>query len=94
PPPNHFHWLFTLGLLVGMVSCALVAWRWPRWRWSMAVVVYGSFVLSWQAPLFYVMPILWLSPAVALGACRLEHNDAVRDSEPDEIRLASLSSAG
>ena len=29
PPPNHFHWLFTLGLLVGMASCALVAWRWP-----------------------------------------------------------------
>lgn len=94
PPPNHFHWLFTLGLLVGMASCALVAWRWPRWRWSMAVVVYGSFVLSWQAPLFYVLPILWLSPAVALGACRLEHKDAVRDSEPDEIRLAALSSAG
>jgi hypothetical protein len=94
PPPNGLHWLFTLGLVVGIVACAFVAWRWPRWRWSMAVVVYGSFVLSWQAPLFYVMPILWLSPAVALGACRLERKETVRDSEPADRGVNVLSSAG
>jgi hypothetical protein len=94
PLSSHSHWLFTLGLLAGVVACALVAWRWPRWRWSMAVVVYGSFVLSWQAPLFYIMPILWLSPAVALGACRLERKYTGRVSERSDSGVTAVSAAG
>lgn len=69
--PSHNHLAYDLGLLAGICVCTLVAWRWPVWRWAMVVVVYGSFLLSWRAPLYYYMPILWLSPAVVLGACRL-----------------------
>jgi hypothetical protein len=75
--PSHLERLFTGGLVIGIAMCTYVAWRWPAWRWSMAVVVYGAFVLGWQAPLFYIMPVLWLSPAVALGACRLSRRQVL-----------------
>ncbi|MGC1185316.1 MAG: hypothetical protein WBA31_09230 [Candidatus Dormiibacterota bacterium] len=69
--PSHSHLIYDVGLLAWIGTCTYLAWRWPRWRWSMVVLVYGCFVLSWRAPLYYFMPVLWLSPAVALGACRL-----------------------
>lgn len=69
--PASSHLVYTGGLLVGIAMCTFVAWRWPAWRWSLAVVVYGSFMLSWRGLADYYMPILWLSPAVLVGACRL-----------------------
>ncbi|MGC2192192.1 MAG: hypothetical protein WA751_07640 [Candidatus Dormiibacterota bacterium] len=69
--PAQSHLLYTVGLGLGLLCCAFVAWRWPAWRWAMAVVVYGSFLLGWRGLLEYYLPILWLSPAVVLGACRL-----------------------
>ncbi|MGH7610578.1 MAG: hypothetical protein ACREN4_01015 [Candidatus Dormibacteria bacterium] len=71
PLPSHLHWLFDLAFVAGIALATLVAWRSPQWRWGMAVLVYASFLVSWRAPLYYVMPVLWLSPAVAIGATRL-----------------------
>jgi hypothetical protein len=72
--PSHSHAIFEVGLLAGIGAATFVAWRWPAWRWAMAAVVYGAFLLSWRGPLYYYMPILWLSPAICLGACRLNRS--------------------
>jgi hypothetical protein len=69
--PSHSHLIYEVGFFAGIGLCTYVAWRWPAWRWSMAALVYGSFVLSWRAPLYYFMPLLWLSPAITIGAWRL-----------------------
>ncbi|HEY6538740.1 MAG TPA: hypothetical protein VI138_06860 [Candidatus Dormibacteraeota bacterium] len=71
PLPSHSHLVFELGLLLGVGLAAAVAVRWPAWRWAMAVLVYGAFLLSWRGLLIYYTPVFWLSPAVVVGACRL-----------------------
>ena len=87
--PSHSHFVYTAGMLLGFAACTLVAWHWPNWRWAMASLVYGAFLLSWRGPLYYYMPVLWLSPAIILGACRLTERDAnpVGPSRPPLVEL-------
>ncbi|MGH7667650.1 MAG: hypothetical protein ACREN1_10170 [Candidatus Dormibacteria bacterium] len=89
--PAQTHLIYTIGFLVGIALCALIAWWWPNWRWAMAVVVFGAFLLSWRGLLYYYMPVFWLSPAVALGACRLTLQGASQP-ESDAPALAGPSS--
>ncbi len=53
------------------LSAAATAWLRPQLRWAMAVAVWGAFLVSWRAPLYYYVPILWLTPALLAGMARL-----------------------
>lgn len=64
-------WPYLLGILAWIAGCAIVAWRWPQWRWAMVALVWGSVILSDRALDYYFLPIFWLSPAALLGAGRL-----------------------
>ncbi|MGH7643505.1 MAG: hypothetical protein ACRENX_10960 [Candidatus Dormibacteria bacterium] len=63
--------LYLLGLLAGIAACTVIAWRYGSWRWAMAGVVWGSFILSPRGFGYYFLPMFWLSPAILLGAWRL-----------------------
>jgi len=69
--PAQSHLLYLVGFLAGIALCAMASWRWPKWRWAVAVVVCGCFLLNWRGLLTYYLPIFWLSPAVVVGAYRL-----------------------
>lgn len=69
PGPGHSE-LYLVGLAGAIALCTAVAWRSRRWRWAMAAVVYGSFIVSSRGLSYYFMPLFWLSPAVLLGSWR------------------------
>ncbi len=71
----HSH-LYLLTFVSGIVVCGLFAWWRPSWRWAMAAVVWGSFILSSRGLGYYFLPMFWLSPAIILGAWRLEQQVA------------------
>jgi len=71
PAPTHTV-LFLIGFLGAIGICTLVAWRSRSWRWAMAGAVWGSFILSPRGFGYYFLPMFWLSPAILLGAWRLE----------------------
>jgi hypothetical protein len=66
--------LYLLGFAGAIALCTLVAWRFPSWRWAMSGVVWGSFILSSRGLGYYYLPMFWLSPAILLGAWRLEQS--------------------
>lgn len=67
----HTH-VFLVGLAVGAIACGVVAWRSPEWRWSMAGIVWLSFMLGERGLTYYFVPMFWLSPLILLGAWRLQ----------------------
>ncbi len=75
--PSGSHLVYTSAFVAGIAVCTFLAWHWPGWRWAMAAVVYGAFILSWRGLGYYYLPIFWLSPAIVLGAIRLARSDAV-----------------
>lgn len=87
--PSHSHLIYSAGMLAGIAGCTLVAWRWPSWRWTMAALVYGAFLLSWRGPLYYFMPALWLGPAIVLGACRIVAGGVSPESAPPPLPQAA-----
>ena len=62
--------LLTLTFLLAIAACAFVAVKLPQWGWSMAALVWGAFLFSWRAPLYYYDAAFWLSPAVLAGWLR------------------------
>lgn len=72
PLPSNLRPLFMALFLAVIAVCTTVAWRSSAWRWSMVAFVFLAFFVSWRGPVYYYLAPLWLAPAVALGAARLE----------------------
>lgn len=70
--PLHSTTGYLFGLVAAVAGLTAVAWRYPRWRWAMAGVIWVSFILSDRGLVYYFMPMFWLSPALIVGAWRLE----------------------
>ena len=70
--PLHSGTVYFVGLATAIATFTTIAWRYPRWRWAVAGVVWVSFTLSDRGLEYYFMPMFWLSPALILGAWRLE----------------------
>lgn len=68
--PSESHPLYFVGFAVVIVVASVCAWRYERWRWSLAVAVYLAFLVSWRGPVFYYFTAFWLAPAVLAGKCR------------------------
>ncbi len=67
--PVHTRWhpVFLLLFILVIVACAVTARRWPGIGWAMVPIVFLSFLVSWHAPVYYYLAVLWLTPAAALG---------------------------
>ena len=63
---------YLFGLASAVAVLTAIAWRRPSWRWAVAGVIWVSFILSDRGLEYYFMPMFWLSPALMLGAWRLE----------------------
>ncbi len=72
PLPSSLHPWFMAFFLAVIASLTGVAWRFSEWRWSMVAFVFLAFFVSWRGPVYYYLAPLWLAPAVALGAARLQ----------------------
>lgn len=68
--PAHSHLLYLVGFTAAVIGVALCAWRFERWRWSCAIVVYLALMVSWRALVYYYFAAFWLAPAVLAGWCR------------------------
>lgn len=63
--------LYMVAPVLALLVCAVVALRYPRWRWAMAVAVWGSLIVSTRGFDYYLAAAFWLGPVVLLGAWRL-----------------------
>ena len=70
--PLHSTTGYLFGLVAAVAVLTTIAWRYPRWRWAVAGVIWVSFTLSDRGLEYYFMPMFWLSPAVIVGAWRLD----------------------
>jgi hypothetical protein len=61
-----------LAFLLAIAACTYVAVKLPQWGWAMAALVWGAFLVSWRAPLYYYDAAFWLSPAVLMGWTRFQ----------------------
>lgn len=64
--------LLLLAFLLAIAACTCVAVKLPPWGWAMASLVWGAFLVSWRAPLYYYDAAFWLSPAVFAGWIRVQ----------------------
>ena len=64
--------VYLVAPLLAVLSCAVVAFKFPRWRWAMAGLVWGSLILSTRGFDYYFAAAFWLGPAILLGAWRLQ----------------------
>ena len=72
--PLHSTTGYLFGLVAAVAVLTAIAWRYPRWRWAAAGAVWVSFILSDRGLVYYFMPLFWLSPALILGAWRLNRS--------------------
>lgn len=70
PEPSGFRLVCLAGYTVGIAIVAVIAWRYPEWRWSMAGVVWATFLLGWKGPAYYFLPALWLGPSLVVANLR------------------------
>lgn len=64
--------MLLLAFLLAIATCTYVAVKLPQWGWAMAALVWGAFLVSWRAPLYYYDAAFWLSPAVLMGWTRFQ----------------------
>ncbi len=64
---SQWHPVFLLLFILVIVGCAVTALRRPSLGWAMVPIAFLSFLVSWHAPVYYYLAVLWLTPAVALG---------------------------
>jgi hypothetical protein len=77
--PLHHPWDLTSGLYLvwfarRIAPCTLIAWRYQLWRWTMAGAGRGSFILNSHRLGYHCLSMFWLSPAILMGAWRLEQS--------------------
>ncbi len=70
--PLHSSTGYVVGLVAAIAVLTVIAWRCPTWRWALAGVIWVTFTLSDRGLEYYFMPMFWLSPAVIIGAWRLD----------------------
>jgi hypothetical protein len=84
--------LLLVAFLLAIAACAYVAVKLPQWGWAMAALVWGAFLVSWRAPLYYYDAAFWLSPAVLAGWIRVQRlsSTPLADAGPDAYGAADL----
>ena len=65
--PTALHPLLFIAFLLSIAVCAGAAVRWPPFGWALIPIVILSLLVSWHAPAYYYLAILWLPPAVVLA---------------------------
>lgn len=60
-PPS---WIFFLLFAVSVLVCAVLAYRFPTWRYAMVCATSALWMISWRASSAYLMLGLWMAPAL------------------------------